>query len=81
MKLESEMDQQYSIKISSRKNYFTCGTLKSKKSPKPHKVSFLSGKMTPLIRPRRVDIESPHWHDTRESDGSSIFNKKMFNKK
>ena len=44
MKLESEMDQQYSIKISPRKNYFTCGTLKSKKSPKPHKVSFCEWK-------------------------------------
>jgi len=35
----------------------------------------------PLNRLRRVDIESPTWHDTKESDGSTIFTKNLLKKK
>jgi hypothetical protein len=68
------MAQQISIKNYSRKNYFNWDALKSENPPKSIKVSFYSGKMTPLNWPQRVDIESPHWHDTKESDGSTNFN-------
>jgi hypothetical protein len=53
----------------------------SEKSTKSIKVSFYKAKMTPLNFSRRVDIESPHWHDTRESDGSTNFNKNYLKKK
>jgi len=39
--------------------------------PTSSKVSFYKGKIGPLDRSRRVDIQSLNWHDTRESDGSN----------
>jgi len=77
---ESQMVHQFSIKIFSKKCYLTWGAFKCEKLPKSIKGSFYSGKMRPLNRPRRVDIESPHWHDTWESDGTSIFNKNLLQK-
>jgi len=77
MILESQMAQQFSIKIFSRNIYITWGALKSKKTPKSIQISFYRGKMTPLNWSLRFDIETPHWHDTRESDGKLIFSKNL----
>ena len=52
----------------------------SEKSTKSINVSFYKAKMTPLNWPRRVDFESPHWHDTRESDGWTNFYKNLLKK-
>jgi hypothetical protein len=42
---------------------------------KTSKVSFCKGRLTPLHQWRRVDIESPNWHNTIESAGSTNFTK------
>ena len=60
-----------------RKKYCNIGALNSKKTPTSSIYSFCKGKMRPLNRSRRVDIESPNWHDTRESDGSTVFTKNL----
>jgi len=63
------------------KNYFTWGALQSVKPQKSTSVFFYIWKMRPLHWPRRVDIVGPHWHDTKDSDGSTNFNKYLLKKK
>jgi hypothetical protein len=67
--LESQMAQQNSPKIFSRKNYCTCGVLKCKKPPKSSKMSILNGKMRTLNVLLRDDIVNMECLDTTGSEG------------
>ena len=80
MTLDSQMAQKSSPKIFSKKSYHTCGAFKSKKPLKSSKKSVFNGKLRPLYRRRRLDIESLNSHDIRLSDGSKKFTKNLFKK-